>query len=157
MRLLLLLLALLLWPFDAVRGDDAIIGQPGITDGDTLRFPTARVRLYGIDAPEKDQICLDATEEPWPCGRDSAVALQRLIAGQDVRCTAMDRDRYGRIIAICLAGKTEINAWMVENGWALAYRHYSTRYVPQEDAARIARRGLWRGSFTPPWEWRHTH
>ncbi len=39
-------------------------------------------------------------------------------------------------------------------GWALAYRYYSTEYVPQEDAAKAAGNGLWRGRFVAPWEWR---
>jgi endonuclease YncB( thermonuclease family) len=43
---------------------------------------------------------------------------------------------------------------MVLNGWALAYRRYSTDYVVEELTARKARRGIWRGEFVPPWEWR---
>ncbi len=43
---------------------------------------------------------------------------------------------------------------MVGNGLALAYRRYSVAYVPHEDAARLAKAGMWRGEFVPPWEWR---
>ena len=43
---------------------------------------------------------------------------------------------------------------MVLAGWALAYRQYSTDYVDAEAEARKARRGLWRGTFAKPWEWR---
>jgi hypothetical protein len=44
---------------------------------------------------------------------------------------------------------------MVESGWALAYRHYSTDFVPAEDRARLAGRGIWQGTFEKPWVWRH--
>ena len=43
---------------------------------------------------------------------------------------------------------------MVLNGWALAYRKYSKDYAGQEQSAKTARRGIWRGEFVPPWEWR---
>jgi endonuclease YncB( thermonuclease family) len=43
---------------------------------------------------------------------------------------------------------------MVLTGWALAYRRYSTDYVGTEDKAREAKRGMWKGKFVPPWEWR---
>ena len=43
---------------------------------------------------------------------------------------------------------------MVGEGWALAYRDYSEKYVPQENAAREAGKGIWAMRFVPPWEWR---
>lgn len=43
---------------------------------------------------------------------------------------------------------------MVHSGWALAYRRYSTAYVGAEGSARYAKRGIWRGKFTAPWDWR---
>ena len=48
----------------------------------------------------------------------------------------------------------DLNAWMVAEGWAFAYRRYSNAYVGEESAARAARRGVWRGEVVPPWEWR---
>ncbi len=47
-----------------------------------------------------------------------------------------------------------LGAWMVENGWALAYRRYSLDYVDEEANAQAARRGIWAGQFVRPWEWR---
>jgi endonuclease YncB( thermonuclease family) len=46
---------------------------------------------------------------------------------------------------------------MVDQGWALAYRRYSMDYVDEENAAASTHRGIWRGSFMPPWEWRRAH
>jgi len=47
--------------------------------------------------------------------------------------------------------------WLVAQGLALAYRHYSVDYVAAEDEARAAGRGMWAGTFEPPWDWRHRH
>ena len=53
----------------------------------------------------------------------------------------------------CLGGE-DLGAWMVRNGWALAFVRYSSDYMSQELAAKRARVGIWAGSFTPPWDWR---
>jgi hypothetical protein len=63
-------------------------------------------------------------------------------------------DQYGRVVAVCSAGGEDLNGWMVRQGWALAYRHYSTVYIPDEDAAHAAGVGIWRGTFEAPWDWR---
>jgi endonuclease YncB( thermonuclease family) len=57
-------------------------------------------------------------------------------------------------VARCEVGGTDLGAWLVEQGWALAYRRYGSAYVAQEDRARAGRRGLWAGTFVPPWAWR---
>ena len=59
-------------------------------------------------------------------------------------------------MAVCRAGREDLGAWMVANGWALAYRQHSKAYVGEERAARKGRRGIWRGRFVAPWEWRRT-
>ena len=57
-------------------------------------------------------------------------------------------------IAACTVQGEDIEAWMVTNGWALAYRRYSLDYVDEETTAQDAHVGLWRGKFVPPWKWR---
>ena len=52
------------------------------------------------------------------------------------------------------SGPRSLNAWLVAEGWALAYRRYSSAYVSQELSARSERRGIWRGRFVAPWDWR---
>ena len=128
-------------------------GPASVTDGDSLKVSGHRVRLHGIDAPESAQTCR-ADGKPWSCGTAATSALRKRLAGRPVACEERDRDRYGRIVAICRIAGKDVNAWMVAQGWALAYRKYSTDYVPQERAAKAARRGLWRGAFVPPWDWR---
>lgn len=64
-----------------------------------------------------------------------------------MRCEGRTTDSYGRLIAVCYVGDTDINAWLVRNGWALAYRRYSKDYVDDEHAAARAGAGLWRGAW----------
>lgn len=105
--------------------------------------------LHGIDAPESGQIC-QAQGKPYRCGQQAALALADLIGSKTVRREERDHDRYGRTVAVCFVGGLDVEAWMVAQGWALAYRKYSSDYVGQEAAARAAQRGVWRGEFTAP-------
>jgi endonuclease YncB( thermonuclease family) len=134
---------------------DAVSGRARVVDGDTLVIGRQHIRLDGIDAPENDQICLDATGARWTCGIAARDQLARRIGAASVSCAANGRDRYGRALADCSAGGENLNAWMVRQGWALAYVHYSQRYAGDETGARQARRGLWAGAFIAPWNWRH--
>ena len=84
-----------------------------------------------------------------------AFLVSILIGYHWITCKGDERDRYGRLIAVCYAGPYDLNANMVRQGWALAYRRYSMDYVDDENAAKVARKGLWRGEFVPPWEWRN--
>ena len=124
-----------------------------VIDGDTLVVGSKRIRLFGIDAPESKQRCR-AAGRSWPCGREATRALASRVGRYSVICDARTRDDYGRIVAVCRSGGTDLNRWMVARGWALAYRRYSRDYVAAERMARSSRRGMWRGEFVPPWEWR---
>jgi endonuclease YncB( thermonuclease family) len=95
-----------------------------------------RIRLFGIDAPESCQLCVRPTGERWRCGQQASFALADLIGRSTVSCQPRDRDRYGRIVAVCFKRISDLNRWMVTNGWAVAYRRYSEYYVVDEDAAR---------------------
>jgi endonuclease YncB( thermonuclease family) len=133
---------------------DAVVGRASIVDGDTLDIRGTRIRLHGVDAPESAQTCRDASGKAWRCGQQAALALADHIGAASVSCEQKDVDRYKRIVAVCSAGGEDLNAWLVQHGYALAYRQYGTDYVDEEDAARRARRGVWAGAFTPPWDWR---
>lgn len=130
-----------------------VSGLARAIDGDTIEVGGSRIRLHGIDAPENGQLCC-AGGNGWPCGRQASRTLAERIDGRRVDCEGRGRDRYGRIVATCRADGRDLGAWLVSRGWALAYRRYSIAYVADEEAARAARRGLWRGEFVPPWGWR---
>ena len=133
----------------------SIVGQASVVDGDSLEIRGERIRLFGIDAPEARQTCT-RDGRPWRCGQIAAQRLEALIGGRNLRCEPEDIDRYGRVVAVCYEGEIDLNGALVAEGLALAYRDFSRRYVPDEDAARSAGRGVWaRGvQFEPPWEWR---
>ena len=130
-----------------------LAGHARVIDGDTLDFGGTHVRLFGIDAPESAQSC-ERDGAPYACGQAAKHYLENLIAGRPVACRAHDRDRYGRTVAVCTVGDDELNAALVRAGWAVAYRQYSTAYVPLEEDAKRRRAGIWAGHFEPPSAWR---
>jgi endonuclease YncB( thermonuclease family) len=130
-----------------------ISGSVRVIDGDTLVIEGERIRLFGIDAPELGQTC------EWPnktiqCGQIAKTAMMDLVAGAKVICLEKDTDRYGRTVAVCFVDGFDIGRNMVHTGWAVTYRKYSTDYVNAESTAKKAKRGMWKGEFVLPWEWR---
>ena len=132
------------------------VALASVIDADTIEIHGQRIRLHGIDAPEGRQTC-ELDGQPYRCGQQAALALADYIGQRTVVCEQRDVDRYQRVVAVCHVGGEDMGAWLVSEGWALAYRRYSTDYVDEEDGARTSRRGLWRGEFIPPWEWRQNH
>jgi endonuclease YncB( thermonuclease family) len=124
-----------------------------VTDGDTIKVQLASgpitVRFGYIDAPEHDQ--------PW--GEQATSALARRLTGQRVELEVETQDRYERLVAVVYLGGENMNAWMVKQGHAWAYREYlkEPAYCIWESDARQSRLGLWGASLNSvhaPWEWR---
>lgn len=132
-----------------------VSGAAVIIDGDTIDVGGQRIRLHGIDAPESRQLCT-VNGSDWRCGESATLALEHEASGRTILCKGSRKDRYGRIIAVCFAGDTDLNAMMVREGLALAYRRYSKDYIGEEDSARVAGKGIWRSSFVEPWKWRRS-
>ena len=121
-----------------------ISGIAKVTDGDTIQIEGKKIRFFGIDAPEKKQQC----KKPWltisfisfnknyPCGQISTDKLKQKINNKLLICKWSNKDRYKRYIAECFKDKTNVNAWMVRNGYAVAYRKYSKKFVSQEIFAK---------------------
>lgn len=121
-----------------------------ITDGDTLKQGGVSYRLWGIDAPEAKQVCPDG----WPAGSLAATRLQALTAGRSIVCQEKDRDRFGRIVAICRVSGEDLGAILVREGLAWAFTRFSVDYVDQQEEARIANRGVHAHDCAPAWQWR---
>jgi micrococcal nuclease len=123
----------------------------GVLDGDTIKVqlhtgPVA-VRLAHIDAPESYQ----------PGGGAATRALDRRLLTQEVSLQVVSRNSEERLVAVVHLGDENVNAWMVKQGHAWAYRGFTQdpNYCVWENAARSLRRGLWKDQdWIAPWDWR---
>ena len=139
-----------------------ISGFAKVVDGDTIKINSKKIRLYGIDAPEKKQKCkkiyltisfMSFTKD-YMCGEVSTEKLIKKINKQKLNCNILDVDRYKRLIGECFKRNINLNSWMVSNGYAVAYRKYSKKYVSDEINAKNNKLGIWQGKFEMPWDYR---
>ena len=151
-------LCTLAWAVIATTAAAAPDAQPiggkvvAIIDGDTVDLldgekTTHRIRLHGIDAPEKGA----------PFSRKGRQALADLVLQKQVAATPVDRDRYGRTVARLQVDNRDVGLVLLDAGWVWHFTRYdrSIEYAAAERRARDARRGLWADPKPiPPWEWR---
>lgn len=154
MRIVLLLLCLLAMPVTVSASFQAMVVN--VLDGDTLTVLTPqgeqlRIRLYGVDTPEKRQLF----------GQDARHFTARKVSGRTVEIQEMDRDKYGRIVGIVYhIGKQSLNRELLENGLAWYYgdfckQDFCKEWKRIEQTARKNRVGLWSNKKSmPPWDWR---
>lgn len=124
----------------------------GVSDGDTFRLlgeenETIRVRLHGVDAPEKGQ----------DYGTQSRQVLSDLIFPKQVDVIRKSKDRYGRIIGIVFADGVNVNEELLRQGLVWHYTDYDKNdsWALFEKQAREQKRGLWnQPNPTAPWQWR---
>jgi endonuclease YncB( thermonuclease family) len=142
-------------------------GKLEIHDADTIytrdNGEKKGYRLWGIDALELGQRCRLGAEE-LKCGSESRKALLALIAGRDVSCEKIDedvrKDRNGKVsrrdVSVCYVGKTELNAELVRQGWALDYGQFSKGYyAPLQRTAEANKLGIWQyDGFQKPADYR---
>lgn len=131
----------------------------GVSDGDTITVlvdghDSVKVRLAGIDAPEKAQ----------PFGTVSKRNLSDQVFGKFVIVEATKKDRYGRVLGRVLVNETDVCLEQIRAGLAWHYKQYANEqsegvrqsYSAAEQRARQGRVGLWSvPNQTPPWEFRH--
>jgi len=125
----------------------------GVADGDTIdvlyKNAEVKVRLFGVDCPEKDQAY----------GSRATRFTSDMVFGETVNVDVRDHDRYGRVVAWVTSpdGKS-LNEELVRAGMAWWYEHYDpddTRLSKLQDEARNAARGLWADKNPmPPWDFR---
>ena len=127
-----------------------------VVDGDSFVVGTRKLRLDGIDAPELKQTCRDSQNVEWACGRVSRAALEKRLLEPSLSCTAGAQDRYARSVATCRSTSTpDIAAAQVSDGMAVTHEFNGMRdYGRDEDIARNQKRGIWRGAFDRPDDWR---
>ncbi len=124
-----------------------------VTDGDTIKILTKdktlyKIRLTGIDAPEKSQAF----------GKKSKNNLSRLVAGRIADIHYEKEDKYGRILGIVYVDDLDMNLRQIEDGYAWVYRRYCHRvdYYKAEAYAKSKKLGLWYDKYPmPPWDYRH--
>lgn len=129
-------------------------------DGDTLRAANGvEYRIFGIDAPELHQTCNEANGKPWLCGRAAKAKLTTLIKGGNVNCEARATDRFGRVVAVCSAeGVPDLGEAMVRDGYAIDLGGAAGNpYAQAQAEAEAASRGIWRGTFERPSDWRQAN
>lgn len=131
----------------------------GVSDGDTITVLDAsktqfKIRLEGIDAPEKAQ----------PFGQKSKEHLSDLVFGKQVIVESNKTDKYGRTVGKVLINGKDANLEQVRSGFAWHYKEYQKEqsaadrvvYANAETSAQSSKSGLWRDTKPmPPWEWRH--
>lgn len=139
------------WAASGVLGP--IQGMASVIDGDTLEIHGKRIRLHGMDAPEASQQCY-INGKAWACGKTAAWELDKKIRGKTVSCEIKDMDKYGRFVADCKVAGVSVNGRQVEEGWAVAYARYSKAYIPNQERARAARRGIWSSQWASPEQYR---
>ena len=80
--------------------------------------------------------------------------MKNYLKDNSIYCQIKGKDRYRRYLGICYKNKSDINKWMVANGFAFSYVKYSKKYLINENLAKKNSKGLWKGKFDKPWEWR---
>ena len=141
---------------------EIISGSATVIDADTIKINDNKIRLFGIDAPEKKQLCEKnfltisflSFKKKYPCGEISTKKLKKLINKNIIKCHIKGKDRYQRKLAICFRNKLNINSWLVRNGYAVSYQKYSKKYLSEEIEAKKDKKGIWQGKFEMPWDWR---
>ena len=145
----------------ALMGCALLLAQPAcadftgkvvkVADGDTITVlhdsEQIKIRLAGIDAPEKAQ----------PFGSAARQSMSEMLFGKEVRVVEQGRDRYGRTIGRVYQGEVDVSAEQIKQGMAWVYRKYTqeTALYQFEDEAKQHRLGLWADAEpTPPWAWR---
>jgi endonuclease YncB( thermonuclease family) len=152
MRWFILLLSVLVF-------SPAVAGAPMVRDGGAIDLADVTYRLDGIDAPAFDQICIDDHADPWACGVEARDHLARLIGEREVRCEDHGPDatyKKWHVGTCTVEGEdVDLGRLLVRQGLAISQDRSTTGpFKDDETDARNNRRGLWKGCFVAPKEFR---
>jgi endonuclease YncB( thermonuclease family) len=126
------------------EGATAVYTRLEVIDGGAFRSAGRTIRLAGIEALAPDETCRDARGAAWPCGRRALAALRDLVRQRSVQCVETG-EADGATVARCRVGRTDLSAWLVEQGWARPLGQ-DARLAGLHQEARSARAG----QFGPP-------
>lgn len=139
-----------------VRADELTVSGPAtVIDGRTMEISGKRVALYAIAVPRLGQTC-EWPDKTIPCGEVARTALMDLVVASTVTCRSVDGNvtsSEGATIVRCEVDGFDVGRNMVHTGWAIADRRIAQDYIDTEAKARKAARGVWKGTFTMPWNW----
>lgn len=137
------------------EGLEDIVGHAAVIDGDTLVVNEQTIGLWGIDAPEVSQMCLDPAGAEWPCGLYAKQLLESLVNGLPLSCEPLGLDVDRSIVAVCMIDGRDLSWAMVAFGFALDVPEISKgAYKEPEAQSSSVHAGMWSGTFTNPREWR---
>jgi endonuclease YncB( thermonuclease family) len=136
--------------------DKNFSGKGFALDGDSIRVGKKEVRLFGLDAPEYKQQCLDGNNKEYSCGIASHDFLTKLATGKKVECFYAEKDKYDRFLGKCFVGDVSINEEIVKNGMAVIYNftESSEKMDNLEKEAKNNKIGIWQGAFELPKDYR---
>ena len=135
------------------KNNFTISGKAKIIDGDSIMIKKYEIRLFDIDAPEYNQICLDNNDKEYNCGSKATLYLKELTKNTKLQCRVSGRDYYDRYLATCFKNKININEKMISEGWAVIYNNPS-EYYHLMLKAKLEQKGLWQGKFLEPKQFR---
>ena len=127
-------------------------------DVDTIKIGDTTYRLDGIDGPEFDQNCINELGELYHCGQVAVEALNTFIDKRPIYCDDLGPDpKYPhRRIGRCQVDGTDLNRWLVKEGWAISFEpHARGRYTDDEREGREGHLGIWSGCFVAPRDFRY--
>jgi endonuclease YncB( thermonuclease family) len=127
-----------------------------VRDGNTIQLGDVVFRLDGMAAPELDQVCIDDHADPWTCGVEAREQLTKLIGGREVSCDDLGPDpayRKRRVGICTVEGEAlSLNQQLVRQGFGVSL--VKTAFGDDQAAAQGDRRGLWKGCFANPQDFR---
>ena len=126
-------------PTTAVTGR-AMVAGPG-----SVRIGQTTIRLSGIEAPDRDQVCTRPGNRRWRCGDAAVQALTRMAGGRNLACEVRAADAQGVVQGTCQENKADIGAALVKGGHVFAATGFRSPYAREETEARTAKLGIWSG------------
>ena len=124
-----------------------------ITDGDTIKIDSEKIRFSGIDTPELKQFCVKENIKN-SCGLKAKKILKDKIGKFKVTCIREGEDQYNRTLAECFVNNESLSSFLVRSGYAFAFRRYSKKFIEDENYAKSKKIGMWSMEFDYPWDWR---